>query len=332
MSAPQPPVRGRSRALSGIPLVLIGLAGSLPVPGALSAQTPGADSTVVGDRPFVAGGQFDKPYLTTLLGRTAVGGYAEAHARFERVDGATEEAGFEAKRFNLFASSRVSDFVRFGAELEFEDGGEEVKLEFATVNVMIHPSLSLRAGMILSPLGSFNLAHDSPRNEFTDRPLVSTKILGVALSEPGLGALGLVPLQDGTRLTYELYLVNGFHDGLINDSPDGTRIPLGRGNFEDQNRSPALVGRVALSPRIEWEVGVSAHHGAWNVFEEEGLRIAERQDLTIWVVDASGTVGRFRFRGELAAASIDLPTGLQAIYQESQRGFYVEFLRDFGQG
>ena len=44
--------------------------------------------------------------------------------------------------------------------------------------------------MILSPLGKFNLAHDSPLNEFTDRPLVSTDLLGVALSEPGFGALG----------------------------------------------------------------------------------------------------------------------------------------------
>lgn len=32
-------------------------------------------------RPFVEGGAYDKPYLTRLLGRTAIGGYAEAHAR-----------------------------------------------------------------------------------------------------------------------------------------------------------------------------------------------------------------------------------------------------------
>lgn len=314
-----------------LPLPILAMI-SLMMPGGVDAQIPGADSTEVDDRPFVVGGQFDKPYLTTLLGRTAIGGYAEAHARFQKVDGATEEAGFEAKRFNLFASSMVSDFVRFGAELEFEEGGEEVKLEFATVDLLIHPSLTLRTGMILSPLGSFNLAHDSPRNEFTDRPLVATDLLGVALSEPGLGALGIIPLGGEARLTYELYLVNGFDDGLINNSPEGTRIPAGRGNFEDQNRSPAFVGRIAFSPRLDWQAGISAHHGAWNVFEEEGLQIEERRDLTIWVFDVSGSVNGFHFRGEAAAASIGLPAGLRGTYQASQRGFFAELLRDFGHG
>src|SRR5262245_9173429 len=82
------------------------------------------------ERPFIRGGVYDKPFLTRLGGRTAIGGYAEAHARFERVDGQRDESGFEAKRFNLFTNTRVSDFVRIGAELEFEDGGEEIKLGY----------------------------------------------------------------------------------------------------------------------------------------------------------------------------------------------------------
>lgn len=302
------------------------------IPAEGVAQVPQTDTTEVEERPFVAGGQFDRPYLTRLLGRTAIGGYAEAHARYERVDGATEEAGFEAKRFNLFASSSVSDFVRFGAELEFEEGGAEVRLEIATVDVMIHPALTLRGGMILSPLGNFNLSHDSPRNEFTGRPMVATELLGVALSEPGLGFLGLIPFGTQSRVTYEVYLVNGFHDGLVTDSPEGTRIPLGRGNFEDQNASAAIVGRVTLGPNLDWEVGLSAHHGAWNVFEEDGLRVSDREDLTIWALDFQAEALEFRLKGELAAASIDLPVGLQGAYQSSQHGFYVELLRDFGRG
>ena len=219
-----------------------------------SAGLAGQQDTVP-PPPFVEGGIFDKPYLTTLLGRTALGGYAEAHARFERVDGVTEEFGFEAKRFNLFTSTRVSDFVRIGAEIEIEEGGEEIKLEYAAIDVLMHPAVTLRAGMILAPLGRFNLAHDSPRNQFTDRPLVSTEVLGVALSEAGLGFLGLAPLGGDARLTYEVYAVNGFGDGLIHEAPGGTRLPLGRQNFEDHNKSPAFVGRLALSPRNGWEVG-----------------------------------------------------------------------------
>ncbi len=291
-----------------------------------------AQDTARAPRPFVEGGQYDRPYLTRLLGRTAVGGYSEAHARWERVDGATEEAGFRVRRWNLFTATQVSDIVRIGAELEFEDGTEEIRLEYAAIDVGVHPALSLRAGMLLSPLGRFNLSHDSPRNEFTDRPLVSTELLGTALAEPGLGVFGLVGLRGGGRLTYEAYAVNGFHDGLLNASDEGTRIPLGRDNVEDNNASPAFVGRVTYSPRIGWELGLSAHHGAYNVFHEEGLAVDERRNLTIAVLDAEARLGEIRVQGEAAVARIDVPAGLAGIYASSQRGLYVQATRPFWQG
>src|SRR5688500_19284197 len=79
-------------------------------------DTVRADTT----RPFVRGGVYDKPYQTRLLGRTAIGGYTEAHARYERVDGLTAESGFEAKRFNIFKSTCFSDFVQLVAVMEYE--------------------------------------------------------------------------------------------------------------------------------------------------------------------------------------------------------------------
>jgi hypothetical protein len=281
-------------------------------------------------RPFVRGGAFDKPYLSNLMGRTAIGGYMEAHARWQQVEGLVDEATFEAKRFNLFASSRVSDFVRVGAELEFEDGGEEIKLEFATIDVLIHPRFALRGGMILSPLGRFNLAHDSPLNEFTDRPLVSTELLGTALSEPGLGAFGQVPLGRGARVTYEAYLTNGFHEGLINDSEAGTRVPLGRGNFEDNNGSPAIVSRIAFGAGVDHEIGMSGHHGAYNVFNLEGTAIDKRRNLSIAVLDAETRILGTRVTGEAAVATIDVPASLSGIYADRQRGWFIEGVRPFG--
>ena len=281
---------------------------------------------------MVRGGVYDKPFQTRLFGRTAIGGYAEAHARYQKVDGLQDETGFSAKRLNLFVNSRVSDFVRFGAELEFEDGAEEILLEYAAIDFRIHPSLTVRGGMILSPLGKFNLSHDSPLNEFTDRPLVSTDILGVALSEPGIGAFGQFRTARTGRLSYEAYVTNGFHDGLIEQSEDGTRIPLGRRNFEDNNGSPAVVGRIAFSPRLGFELGASAHHGAYNVFNEEGAVVDKRRNVTIGVLDAEAIVAGVRLTGEGAVAGIDVPEGLRGIYSTAQRGFYVEGVREFGRG
>jgi hypothetical protein len=291
-------------------------------------DTTAADTT----RPFVRGGIYDKPFLTRLAGRAAIGGYAEAHARYVREDGAKTEAGFVAKRFNLFANALVSEIVRFAAELEFEEGGEEIKLEFAAIDVRVHPAFTIRGGMILSPLGRFNLAHDSPLNEFTDRPLASTEITGVALSEPGLGALGQIPAGPSGRLTYEAYFTNGLHDGLIGDSEDGTRLPLGRGNHEDNNSEPAFVGRLAWSPRIGTEFGVSTHRGAYNVFSEDGLDLDERRSVGVWVADAEMTIAGTTFAGEFVQARIDVPEGLRGIFAERQRGWYAEVVRPFGRG
>lgn len=310
-----------------------------PAAGALAAllsfsalPLAAQDTTRTEARPFVEGGVYDKPYLGRLMGRTAIGGYAEAHARWERVDGVTDEAGFVAKRWNIFTATQVSDIVRIGAELEFEDGGQEIRLEYAAIDVGIHPSLTLRAGMLLTPLGRFNLAHDSPRNEFTDRPLVSTELLGVALSEPGLGILGLFGLGGGARVTYELYATNGFSDGLINDSPDGTRIARGRHNFEDNNASPAFAGRVAWSPRVGFELGLSGHYGAYNVYNDEGIAVDRRRDLSIWVIDAEATALGLDLVGEAATASIDVPPDLTGIYASRQRGLYVQATRPFLRG
>ena len=292
---------------------------------ALAQQT---DTT----RPFVRGGIYDKPFATRLAGRTAIGGYAEAHARFAREDGATVESGFVAKRFNLFANATVSDIVRFAAELEFEDGGEEVKLEFAAIDLRVHQALTVRGGMILSPLGRFNLSHDSPLNEFTDRPVASTELVGVALSEPGFGALGQFGAGSAGRVTYEAYLTNGFHGGLIDDAEGGTRIPLGRGNLEDNNSQPAFVGRLAWSPQVGTELGVSTHRGAYSVFSDGGVDIDERRSLAISVVDAELTYRGTRLAMEAVWASIDVPAALRGIYAERQSGWYAEVVRPFGRG
>lgn len=306
--------------LIGLPLALIHPA---------LAQEP---DSVAAERPFIEGGRGDRPYLVDLAGRLAIGGYAEGHFRFERQDGVTEELGFEAKRFNLFFNSQVSDFVRFGAELEVEEGGEELKLEYMTVDLAVHQALNLRGGMILVPLGRFNLSHDSPLNPFTDRPLVATDIEAVALSEPGFGAFGLFPLAGTGQVTYELYAVNGFDSGVLEDNPDGTRIPDGRGNFEDNNNSLSIVGRLAWSPAEGTGLGVSAHTGAYNVSSIDGLQVDDRRDITVWALDAEGSVGELELSGEAAFASIDVPETLGPLFADSQRGLYVDAVLPFWRG
>jgi hypothetical protein len=291
-----------------------------------------SDSLAAIDRPFIPGGYDDKPHLTGLFGRIAIGGYAEAHATMERADGVTEEAGFLLKRWNLLAASRVSPHVQMWAEVEFEDGGEEIVLELAQLDLELHPAANLRGGMLLVPIGRFNLAHDGPRNAFTDRPLLATDLLGSALSMPGFGAFGRIPLGGEARATYELYAVNGYHDGLLLASPDGTRLPAGRRNLEDRNASPAYTGRVAWNPGARHEVGLSAYAGAYNLFRIEGVDVDERRSVRIAALDARTELGGFAWNAEVAAVSVDIPLGLEGLFASRQAGFFAEVTRPFARG
>jgi hypothetical protein len=151
------------------------------LPGLIPGNPCAEDEPRERPKPFVRGGAYDKPHLFRFAtGRASLGGYAETHFRYEREEGVTEELTFVPVRFNLFFHAAISERFRMAAELEFEKGTEEILLELAILDFELHSSLSLRAGMLLTPLGRFNLAHDSPANKVTDRPLVSTQIVPTA--------------------------------------------------------------------------------------------------------------------------------------------------------
>ncbi len=299
----------------------------------LTVAARAQDDVAPSDRPFVKGGVGDKPFITRA-GKTSLGGYTEAHFRYEREEGVTDEVTFVPKRVNLFTFTPVGDRVRVVSEIEFEEGGEEVVIELAAVDLDVDMSgaLSFRAGMLLSPVGRFNLAHDSPANELTDRPLVSTELVGVALSEPGMGFFGAIYPSPTSRVTYELYAVNGFNDGVLVGAEEGTRLPAGKGTIEDNNTTPSVVGRVAYSPGVSLEVGASGHYGAYNASTVEGLDIDESRNVGLYVLDIEASLGRATLRGEYAAAKVDIPAGFADLYAENQQGYYAEAVLPFGAG
>lgn len=281
--------------------------------------------------PFVRGGIDDKPFIARV-GRTSIGGYLEMHFRHERTDGVTEETTFLPQRFNVFTFTPVSERVRVASELEFEEGGEEIKIELAVVDFEIHSAVHFRAGMLLSPLGKFNLAHDGPANDLTDRPLVNTEIVGTALSEPGMGLFGAIYPSASSRVTYEIYAVNGFHDGVVGGDGARTRLPAGKGTVEDNNNTPAWVGRVALMPTPALEVGVSAHLGPYNAWLIDDLGVDRRRMAKVFVLDGEARLGRLELLGEAVAAQVELSEGLRGLFAERQRGYYVQASFHFGRG
>jgi hypothetical protein len=270
-------------------------------------------------------GVYNRPFLASV-GRTAVGGYVEGNTNYFQQDGVADGFSMELRRFNIFLFSSISSRIRFISELEFEHGVEEINLETALVDFTINPSLVLRGGIILPPLGAFNVNHDSPRWDVIDRPLVSTEILPVTLSEVGFGAHGRL-FPRGFGVTYDVYLTNGLNDGVILNEFGRTRLASGKGAglvAQDNNGRPSLSARLGLKRRQLGELGVSYYGGPYNTYRVDGLDVDERRDVRVLAFDLASELGPVTLRGEMAFAAIDVPAGLEEIFGERQWGFHLD--------
>jgi hypothetical protein len=277
------------------------------------------------DTALVQGGIYQRPFIFSAS-RTAVGGYLEANGSWFRTDGISEGPSFEVRRFNIFLYSGVGRRLKFTSELEFEHGTEEIALETALVDFVITPSLVIRAGVLLPPIGGFNVNHDGPRYEFIERPLVSTEIIPSTLSEAGLGVHGRLAPR-GFALSYDLYLSNGLGSGIILNDRGRTHLPSGKGEglvAEDENGSPAFSGRIAARSQTLGEIGLSHYRGVYNQYRVEGVTVDEQRWVSLSAVDVETALGPVAMRGEAALANVDLPADLAGFQGDQQWGFYLD--------
>ncbi len=286
------------------------------------------------------GKQDTKPFLRRFGRNTYIGGYMDHELEFDA--GSQTNKTFDQHRLIPFIYSDVSDRVKFATEIEIEHGGTntqggvngdrgEIKIEFATIDFLMTDWLNYRAGIILSPLGKFNLVHDSPLQDLTDRPMVSTNIIPTTLSESGMGFFGTFYPTEMSKIDYEIYAVNGFQSvsvntSVINDTSVGdieNFIRNSRGSKDTENNTNfAIVGRVAYSPFLGLELGLSTHTGY--VDDDDSNR------MTIKAFDWTYQKGPFELVGEYAHASIErdglLANGGQKsdVMSGDMWGYYIE--------
>ena len=163
--------------------------------------------------------------------KTILGGYIDfTLTKCDNGSTDAQESG-RPERFVPFFYSQVTDRLSVAAELEVEHGGPQgnqgdgdIKMEFATMDYRFNDAFNLRGGIILVPMGRFNLIHDSPLNDLPLRPMVSRSILPSTFAESGLGFFGTFYPTALSKIDYELYVVNGFvgDNGQLNDGA-GTR-------------------------------------------------------------------------------------------------------------
>jgi len=275
---------------------------------------------------------YARPFLQIGKTPVAVGGYVEAHYEYMGTDGVTEGHSFSIPRMTLFVASSIHRKIKFLSELEFEEGGREISIEFAALDFNFHPLLNLRGGVVMNPIGGFNQNHDGPKWEFIDRPVAMTQMLPATWSNVGFGLYGK-QFRGNWAFGYELYLTNGFNDAVIVNDVNKTYLPaskLNRERFEESsNGKPLLTAKIAARHDKVGEIGLSYMGGVYNKFEDDGIVLDDPRRLDVFDIDANTTIPFLKTYvvGEWAWVHVNVPDTYSQQFGEKQQGGFVDLVQ-----
>ena len=304
-------------------LLLIGLQSFSQTDSSFIKRTPADTSKLKMNMDAV----YNRPFLTMGKLPVSVGGYVEANSSYFGTDGVTEGLSFQIPRLTIFLSSTIKKRIKFLSEIEFEEGGKEIAIEFASMDIELHPLLNLRGGVIMNPIGAFNQNHDGPKWEFINRPFSATTIIPSTWSNVGFGLFGKYA-KNNFVWAYEAYMTNGFDDKIISNSESRTWLPASKENeerFEESfNGVPLITAKTALRHRKIGEIGVSWMGGVYNKFEDDGLVLDKQRRVDLYAIDFNTTIPKINtyINGEWVWAMVDVPeTYSQAFGSKLEGGF-----------
>jgi hypothetical protein len=259
---------------------------------------------------------------------TSVGGYGEVH--YTNATGPNTPGVLNVRRFVLYLAHTFSEKLAVRSELELEDakieGGEaggEVALEQLYLDYLISPAFTMRAGLVLPPVGIVNEIHEPPTFNGVDRPTFDQVVIPTTWREIGVGAVGAIPGSSG--LSYRVYLMNGLKAAGFSAA---SGIRGGR-----QEGKEASFANPSVTGRLEWarpglRLGGSFWYGG--SANQDSLLGTGAFDNAVALVsaDARYDVGPFMFRGVVAHISVADADAIDAVYatQVGSRiaGGYIE--------
>lgn len=223
------------------------------------------------------------------------GGYF--HWRFQ--DESTDNSFFDQHRLILSADAEISPCIDFEMELEIEHGGlsdeidGEVVLEKAELQFHLSDLVNPKVGWILVPFARYNLHHDDPINDLTNRPFTARYLVPTGFGQPGVGVDGAAPFGCGHVFSYDVAVTNGYSDDF--DASNGVREAR---QAEDENDGKQVWGRLAATWATNGvldylETGVS---GTWGVYDDE-----DENEVTGFAFDLLARKGPFELKAEYVA-------------------------------
>lgn len=275
---------------------------------------------------------YNRPFLQVDKSPVSIGGYIEADYQYLGEDGITDGHSFRIPRMTLFVASSIHRRIKFLSEIELEEGGKEIAIEFAALDINFYPLLNLRGGVVMNPIGAFNQNHDGPKWEFVDRPIAMTEMLPATWSNVGFGLYGKQYLKDWA-LGYEVYLTNGFDNSIINNGQNRTFLPAAKenaGRFEESSNGRALItGKMAFRNNKFGEIGLSYMGGIYNTFEKDGLVLDDKRRVNVFAVDFNTTldVTNTYIVGEWAWVAVDVPETYSQQFGDRQQGGFMDIVQ-----
>jgi hypothetical protein len=176
------------------------------------------------------------------------GGYGEAlYENFDsRADDGTpsgETDQLDFLRLIIYSGYRFTDRILFNSEIEFEHASTEeegdVSVEFAYLDFLLDPRASLRAGLLLVPVGFLNELHEPPIFLGSRRPDVERVIIPTTWRETGFGVHG-----EAGPVEYRAYLTTSL-------AAEGFTAATGLRGGRQQG-SEAMAEDFALSGRLDF--------------------------------------------------------------------------------
>jgi hypothetical protein len=201
----------------------------------------------------------------------------------------------------IYAGYRFNDKFLFNSEIEFEHAntakGGEASVEFAYLDYMANPHLTVRGGLLLVPMGLTNEYHEPTAFIGARRTETESRIIPSTWRENGFGVLGSAGV-----FNYRAYLINGMDAaGFTSDGIRGGRQSGARAKASDM----AFVGRLDIAPTPGLFFGGSLYTGGsgQGQFVDQGKNLRVR--TTIGEVHGQLQARGLDLRGLYARAAID---------------------------
>ena len=258
----------------------------------------------------------------------SIAGYGEMlYERFSGANQAGDPSGRTSQidflRAIIYAGYRFNDKFLFNSEIEIEHA-DEVFVEFAYLDYLVHENLGIRGGLVLLPMGLVNEFHEPTVFLGAERPVTESVIIPSTWRENGAGVHG-----SSGMFSYRAYMVNGLAGA--NFSSAGIRSGRQKAS-KAKAENFAFTGRLDVTPTPGVFVGASIYTGGSG---QGDIAIDGRNfDVRTTIVDVHGQaqIRGFDVRGLFANAIIGDALELNQVLgktgtsgvAEAMRGGYMQ--------